>query len=370
LLEHGRGGSPELLRKVADLLEISDDPPSGGTETFDEWTGPPSTSPPGVTVTGWRRPEQSGDTSWTTALGREAFVVGAIDVAGHGRAPFPKATYMRGVVDGALHDLDSAPRIDVLGERFTAALRRASVDVAWFLAVLRITRSPGGGRGVLYEAVSDGYPPPLLLLGPPFKSVPSAAADPADGVAVQSVVLTEPFRLVAASDGLLRRLGAGDEASGRRSLLAWQSGTLRDRPPREHLGTSATPSDDESLLIVSYVGWDHEYKINVGDKDAKRRVKRDIGERVRVVLGESGKERAQRVVAEAMSNAHEHAYAGDGPLAVRLQLSTDAARIEVADEGRGGEIVPGPGMRLMHKNAKHVDVRRNFPSGVALTFVT
>src|ERR1019366_6927681 len=99
------------------------------------------------------------------------------------------------------------------------------------------------------------------------------------------------------------------------------------------------PSDDESLLIVSYVGWDHEYKINVGDKDAKRRVKRDIGERVRVVLGESGKERAQRVVAEAMSNAHEHAYAGDGPLAVRLQLSTDAARIEVADEGRGGEIV-------------------------------
>ena len=70
-----------------------------------------------------------------------------------------------------------------------------------------------------------------------------------------------------------------------------------------------------------------------------------------------------------MSNVQEHAYAGDGPLAVRLQLSPEAARMEVEDQGRGGEVVPGDGMRLMHHVAKHVDVRRNFPNGTVVTFV-
>jgi hypothetical protein len=369
MLERGRGGTPELLRQVSALLNIpeedeSDAPP----EPLGNWTGPPQPRADHLSVAIWQRPSASGDAVWVRMLSRDAFLIGAVDVAGHGPAVFPQAMYLRGLIDGTIRDLESAPRLDVVGEQLDAAVARADIEAAWFLAIVRRTRGPSG-HGALYEAVARGYPAPLLLTGPPFKSVPSVVPDDAGrGVAVHPALLDEPFRLIVASDGMLQRLGAGDEAAGGRSLLAWQTGVLRDRPPGEHLGLTQPPSDDESLLVVRSIAWDQEYSLRVGHEEDRWRTKRELGLRVRSALGEAMEARALRFVSEAMSNAQEHAYGGDGPLSVRLQLSQSGVRIEIEDEGRGGEIREGAGLSLARKNG-YVDLRRNFPSGLVVTFV-
>jgi hypothetical protein len=319
-------------------------------------------------VRSWHRPPTGGDLVWSRALGRDALVVGAIDVAGHGPALFPRATYARGVVDGALRDLASAPRMDVLGSYVAGALAGAQIEATWFLAVVRLSSDAAAEHPVLYEAVTDGYPAPILVMGPPFESLPSTAAG-AGPTVLHAMVTKAPLRLVLASDGLLRRLGAGDEARGRRSLLSWQTGPQRDRDPRDHLGGASEPSDDESLLVMSVTAWDHELRFDVGDAVERARVKREVASRVAAALGADAEERSLRCIGEALSNVLHHAYGGGGPVVVRVAITPTGARLEIEDRGRGGSIEAGHGMTLIRHAATHVDVRNNHPSGTIVHVV-
>jgi hypothetical protein len=251
--------------------------------------------------------------------------------------------------------------MDVLGGHVASVLRRADVEAAWFLAILRLP-SDGHDQAVLYESVSAGYPAPLLFTGPPFESLPSTAPMAAPAV-LHTLALDAPLRIVLASDGLLRRLGAGDESKGRRSLFSWQTGPQRDRDPKDHLSVVSAPVDDESLLVVTYADWDREYRFDVADSDEKARTKRDIETRVVAARGSHARPRVLRALSEALSNVQQHAYQGPGMVTVRVRCTATMARIEIADHGRGGQIEPGDGTKLIRAAASHVDVRRNHPAG-------
>lgn len=325
----------------------------------------------------WKRPEQSGDFMLCLPLPRETLLVAAVDVAGHGAAVLPSSLYLQGWLRGWARSLTSPPRLQGLVEELSQELTRVKIDAGGYFALL--SRSRGTANAVCYEAVAYGYPPPLLILGPPFQTPTSANLGvplpaPVADLSVQPVRIDRlaPWRLVLASDGLLSRLGKGEEEKGLRALLKWQTGPARDELSEHRLETRVPLTDDESFLLLQWAGWDLDQAFDVTDDAERHRLLRTLGQEVASSVGPQRTDAFLQGVVEALGNARRHG--GGGIVTVRFREEPDCWRVEVEDEGPdnvGEEEVQRleSGFALMHRGAQTVDVRKGSERGTVVSLI-
>jgi transcriptional regulator with XRE-family HTH domain/anti-sigma regulatory factor (Ser/Thr protein kinase) len=329
-----------------------------------------------VRADSWQRPEHSGDFMLCLPLPRETILIAAVDVAGHGTAVLPSALYLQGWLRGWTGGLTTPPRLQSLVEEFSRELSRVKIDAGGYFAL--VTRSRGATHAVSYEAVAYGFRPPLLILGPPFRTPKSADLGPplpASGadLSISPVRMDRlsPWRLVLASDGLLSRLGEGQEERGLRFLLQWQTGPARDELPERHLATGVPLTDDESFLLLQWAGWDLDQAFDIRDDAERHQLLRTLGQEVESTGPERTGAFLQGVV-EALSNAHRHG--GSGIVSVRFREEPDCWRLEVEDEGLDNvgekEIRRAEsGFALMHHGAEAVDVRKGRERGTVVSLI-
>jgi transcriptional regulator with XRE-family HTH domain/anti-sigma regulatory factor (Ser/Thr protein kinase) len=326
----------------------------------------------------WQRPEQSGDFMLCLPLPRETVLIAAVDVAGHGTAVLPSALYLQGWLRGWTGGLSTPPRLQSLVEEFSRELSRVKIDAGGYFAL--VARFRGIPHAVCYEAVAYGFRPPLLILGPPFRTPKSADLGPplpasgADFSVISPVRLDRlpPWRLVLASDGLLSRLGEGQEERGLRFLLQWQTGPARDELPERHLATGVPLTDDESFLLLQWDGWDMDQSFAIADDAERHRLLRTLGQKVEDTLGPQRTEAFLQAVVEALDNARRHG--GEGIVTVRFREEPECWRVEVEDEGPDnvGEKQIGrseSGFALMHRGAQAVDVRKGRERGTVVSLI-
>jgi len=256
MLEAGHASvNPALEARLRTLLSL--EPPRTETPSpvLRGWTTPVPTIP-GLSFSQWRRPDVSGDSFLVVPFGPGTTLIAALDVAGHGPFALAGSVYAQGWLRGIAR-AGVPPRLAFLVAELQAEAFAVGLDCAWFLAL--IAESTGG---TIYEAASSAYPAPLLLVGDPLAPQPSSidAGLPAPGRAREYLhaKIAGPWRLVMASDGLLKRLGSGNEEHGKRALLRWQTDARRDMPPHALLRTTAELADDESCAVLTAVRWDRE----------------------------------------------------------------------------------------------------------------
>jgi anti-sigma regulatory factor (Ser/Thr protein kinase) len=310
-------------------------------------------------------------------LPRETMLVAAVDVAGHGTAVLPSALYLQGWLRGWTGGLTTPPRLQSLVEEFSRELSRVKVDAGAYFAL--VSRSRGAANTVSYEAVAYGFRPPLLILGPPFRTprssdlgppLPATGAD----LSIPPVRMDRlpPWRLVLASDGLLSRLGEGQEERGLRFLLQWQTGQERDELPERHLATGVPLTDDESFLLLQWTGWDMDQSFAIADDAERHRLLRTLSQEVETSVGAQRTEAFLQAMVEALGNARRHG--GEGIVTVRFREEPDCWRVEVEDEGpdnvgekqiRRSE----SGFALMRRGAQTVDVRKGRERGTVVSLI-
>lgn len=331
-----------------------------------------------VRADSWQRPGQSGDFMLCLPLPRETILIAAVDVAGHGTAVLPSALYLQGWLRGWTGGLTTPPRLQSLVEEFSRELSRVKIDAGSYFAL--VSRSRGAAHAVSYEAVAYGFRPPLLILGPPFRTPTSANLGaplpaPFAELSIQPVRIDRlaPWRLVLASDGLLSRLGQGQEEKGLRVLLKWQTGPSRDELPERHLETGLPLTDDESFLLLQWTGWDHDQAFDIRDDAERHRILRTLGQEVETSVGTQRTEAFLQAVVEALGNARRHG--GGGIVIVRFREEPDCWRVEVEDEGRpnnvGAEEIQRPesGFALMRRGAQAIDVRKGRERGTVVSLI-
>lgn len=289
-------------------------------------------------VRSWQRPERGGDGTMVIGIGEFAVMIAAIDVVGHGESTYPLTTYLLGWLRGRVASCGAVPRLEQLAAELYQEMNATGAEAGFCLALVQHGATV---HEVRYEALVDRYPHPLLLIGAPPRTMPSVAATQHAGMRPAFFphvigLLRAPWRLVVASDGLLARLGGGDEAAGSRALRRWQSGVRRDTSPDTYLDEDHPPVDDESLLLVAWESWDEEVTLTAGDKAAEERVLRRL---LAVATGGVGQQRAVALVQsvlEALDNVDTHAYERQGgPVRVRWRAEPERCTVEVADAGRG-----------------------------------
>lgn len=327
----------------------------------------------------WQRPEASGDFFTLVPLPGETLLVAAVDVEGQGRAVFPVSLFIQGWLRGWLASFSAPPRLQTLVQEISRELRDTDLRCAGYFALL--TPQPASPHTMSYEAMCFGFPPPLLLAGPPFQTLdapevgPPLPADPPNWRPPQLLHLAAPWRIVIASDGLLERLGGGDQPRGKRWLRERQTGVERDQLPDRYLSTESPPADDELFAALWWDGWDIEVAFSASD-DAERHSALD---RISHAIGRSTtREKAgalDQALTEAVSNARKHAYNG-APGLVRLRLREEEGqfRVEVQDQGRGGVTArqvarSSSGFAVMKAFCSTVEVRDGSPRGTVVTLV-
>jgi len=320
----------------------------------------------------WQRPEVSGDLAVVTALPRDDVLVAVVDIAGHGDAAAPAAHHVRGWLHGWVAARTAAVRLDELVHDLASELRAARLHAAWLLAVVGRGDRPHSAD---LHLASHSFPAPLLLAGPgeetrPTKGDAEAGPAPSEVSWARHEETEAPWRLVVTTDGLLARLGAGDERKGKGSVRRWMSGVTREEPPEDRLGPGP-PRDDETLLILEWSAWDEERESEASSSDDRRRVLR-ILRRSTLDRGEeeTTADRVLAATAEALANVARYAYADRGPARLRWRHTTASTQVEIADEGVGGPIEEGGGFQVMRRQAETVRHWERHPSGkkVLLTF--
>jgi anti-sigma regulatory factor (Ser/Thr protein kinase)/transcriptional regulator with XRE-family HTH domain len=349
-VERGENAPPSLLRRLAEALEqargtaTEQAPRSGGRLSRSDWVLPDFplsradlTLP--VETARWGRPEHSGDFFFISPLPPDSLLLVAVDMAGHGPGLLPASLFVRGWLRGWTQSLGSPPRLQSLAQELGRELRSTGLEASCYFALLTAQR--GRAHTVSYEGLSCGYPPPLLISGPPFRTLESAVPGPplpSEILSDQPVRidrLDAPWHLLVASDGLLARVGGGSEPRGIRSLREWQTGSDRNVPPEQFFETPIPVTDDESFLGVRWSKWDLSFTFPVGDGEERHRALRSIAQRVENRCGERLGYGFQQAALEAISNAWEHGYrgAGDGIVRVRFREESERLRVEVEDEG-------------------------------------
>ncbi len=378
-VEGGRRASRLVLAKIARAL---------GIRYPDEVAGEAVAPPPppkyrfpgsafegaqqGLTVREWQHSPISGDGFVLVSPSRQSALLGAFDVEGHGTVALPALHHLRGWLRGFARSLSIGPQIGLLAGELGEEMQRVGVSASFLLASV-ISAHDEGGRSTTFEAVTNGFPQPLLITyGPPNSTLEGAGDAQMPGaqpIRHERVVL--PWRLVVATDGLLRRLGAGDEEAGRRQLLGWQMGPDRNQPLVQRLGNSLPSLDDESLWMVHYQPpWNHEAHFPIRDARSRHAALKSIREEARRRLGD-GCDSLIQAIAEAMSNVHKYAYeGGDGTVTVRLRDEGNAIRVEVQDyglEGRAREISAirtHSGVGIMQRKVTAVEFVNAEPRGL------
>lgn len=192
----------------------------------------------------------------------------------------------------------------------------------------------------------------------------SAEEGPGQAERTETMTIPAPWRLILSSDGLLRRIGAGSELEGRRTLVRWNEGSTRDQQLEDRLATQEPTRDDESCFVIEWTGWSQTRQFDVADEPERHRVCRELSSLVGTTLGEPARAAAEAVIIEALQNVRRHAYSGGGGVVtVRLRQSGRSAQVEIEDEGRGGEILEGEGVKIMRHRAAALDFRRRYPHG-------
>jgi len=369
MVERGQGGSPEVIGRMLSLLGLSHRrrrDPSTSPEPQIKWSLPPPPIPRALAVQTWQRPEPSGDFFLVLPLQDKQVLVAAVDVAGHRSKAAPVAIYLQGWLRGWIRGLAVPPQLGTLAEVFGSELNTTGFNAAWFFAMLTLNRSTGS---MSYQALSHAFPEPLLVAdGRTLESTRETGPREAQVSPLLHQRVAAPWRIVAASDGLLERLGAGNQRRGKQTLLRWQTGSARDERPSSYLRTEIAPDDDEALLIMAWDGWDETLELQVADDAQRHRVIRLVRDRVKEQLGSRQASAVDEVLSEALENVRRHAYGGDGPVTVRFRQEDQRVRVEVADQGRGTSVTEGGGFEVMRHWADSVDVRRAYPSGTVISF--
>lgn len=344
-LENGKTQPSPLLRRRLEAVLLSPGPPAASAlpgprvrfrlpdlEIPEKALGLP------LAVTRWRRPETSGDFLLLVPLPGDALFVAAVDVTGHGISVVPASLYIQGWLRGWLASLKSPPRLRSLIQELSSELKRAAVDCAGYFALF--ASQPSWRHAVSLEAFCLGFPPPILLAGPPFRTLdpPSLGPPlPVDERALplpQTLTLPAPWRLVLASDGLLSRLGGGEERLGLRRLREWQHGPNREEPPDRHLQTAQPSADDELFALLSWDGWDLEAAFSTLDDSERHRTLEIVHQSVANRLGAERADAMEQALIEALANARRHAYpGGEGVVLVRFREEQTGVRAEVEDQG-------------------------------------
>ena len=245
-----------------------------------------------------------------------------------------------------------------IAEELDAELRATEIDLAYFLVIIR--REEVRSHRVALEYVRRGMVAPLLLQGHPTAS---RALDEARDLVHVGV----PWRLVAPSDGLLQRLGAGNEIEGMRHIARWQASEQRDQPAASRFGSGGDGSMDESLWIAEWHGWDLTAEINA----YVHRERRLMYYWVRELAGED----AATAIAELVGNSLHHGYGDrEGTVWVRMRREEPAICFEVEDRGIGGltqSTIDSSrnGLAVVRGIASHVSTRNVYPTGTIVTAV-
>ena len=217
-----------------------------------------------------------------------------------------------------------------------------------------------------YSAKSHGFPSPLLILDDADLTYESTGTKRAQ----RYDMIRPPWKLVIASDGLLERIGGGDESKGKRALRRWQSSRTREQPPEERLDPGGPLFDDETLLIVEWFSWDMDLEFDI-DRDADRyRVQDAIARWISTWFDGADGQRIENALCELLDNAHEHAYStGPGKIYLRGRDEGTRIRIEVEDRGtwRGQDLVEGAGFKVVRSVAEAVNFSRVYPHGLKMS---
>lgn len=316
----------------------------------------------------WQRPALTGDVAVCAALPRDDVLLAVLDTVGRGAAAGLAAHHLRGWLLGWIAGRTAAVRLDELANDLGDELRSSRLDATWFLAVLGRGETP---HSVAIHMASHAFPAPLLLTGPHQETRETRPVeDPGQGSAEVSYVrheqLEAPLRLIVATDGLLARLGAGDERAGKRSLLRWMRGVRRETAPERYLQGRET-GDDETLVRLSWASWDEEWEFDAESAmerhEALRHLRRSVRDRWNdPALGD----RAAVAMCEAVGNAARHAYASGGPIRVGWRHTRSWTQVEVSDEGVGGAVLEQGGFSVMRRHASAVDHWERSPAGKAV----
>lgn len=285
----------------------------------------------------------------------------AFDVAGHGVEQVPKLTYLQGWLRGRTRDLSIAPRLESLSDDLQRELKSVGLQVAWYMGLL----SPDAEtpHRFAYQGAARRFPAPLLLVGAPPSTLPAAGSS---GEVARHEFFA-PWRLCVASDGLLRRLGKGDERRGKEVLLEWQVGESREAPPADWLDTKAPLVDDELFAAVSWDRWDGSLSFSIHDDATRHRAKRLLEQELS--MDPSARLSFIVAVSEVLANVRCHAYGGgDGPVEVSWRNEGERVRVQVDDFGRGRPpFRESGGYAAMRAHADEVDVVRLFPAGTRVS---
>ncbi len=338
--------------------------------------------PPPLKVTTWKRPEHSGDFVLVLSPSPGTVLLAAGDVAGHGASVVPSSMYLQGWLRGWKRGLPMAPRLPDLAQALSNELLSVGVDASCFLALL--SRRQDSPNAVSYEGMSLGFPPPLLIAGPPFRTLDSCEMGPplpVDRMSTRAVRIDRlhgPWRLVLATDGLLRRIGRDDERAGLKRLRKWNEGPMRDTAVERLLapGDDDPVKDDELYCAATWQHWDRESAFSVIDREQRHQLLHIIEDKAVTAVGKERGKGLSHAVLEAMVNAWQHAYGGgQGIIRVRFSDDEQAFRVEIEDQGGNplwfdkGSAKESLGFRIMRTHTSKVDVRQGERGGTIISLV-
>jgi anti-sigma regulatory factor (Ser/Thr protein kinase) len=288
------------------------------------------------------QPQHGGDFFSFVPVAPAEILVAAVDVGGNGPSATPTARYLQGWLRGRAL-ASGPPRLDVLADDLNAELGFSGIEATWYLALLGSPR-----RSTLrYQALANSYPTPLMLVDEAGTTHPSLAESGSSQLTVAS--FQPPITLLLASDGMLRRLGGGDEQSGKQTLRRWQTGEQRRQSIASRFGAHQRSSVDEALAVIRWSPWDDRYVFDVADDDARHEIQRDIRTRAKEVLG-GHVDDLGRALAEALHNSLTHAYRGQsGRVEVLYRSSAGRVDLEIRDDGDGA-FGGGKGMAMIRES--------------------
>lgn len=390
-LERGLSRQSLAIRRIQQVLESRDDEPRAPSSSPVRYEWP---EPGGITtlrVAGkrvrletWLRGAEGGpfggDLCVAGSLPDGSALVVVADLAGHGQAMIPARFWFEGWWSAYLKNQVSAPRLDHVIRQASLALMEKNLAAS----VLLILLDPIGWDEdeARIEVLSCGFPVPMLFQGQGEDKVhPLGALCPGLPLLDESVslipaegkLLTPPWRLVAASDGLLQRLGQ-DDPGGRRVIRQWLSGPERELAPRTFFERGA-PIDDELFMHLGYDDWDDQAKCQARDAAAVDRFLRALSTNGVARVDALALERFVDAVREAILNVRQHAYmGGDGPLNLRMRFEAERLRVEVEDaspHGIAAGAVEGSdsGFLVMKRFADSVSVRAARDKGNIVTLI-
>ncbi len=321
----------------------------------------------------WQSPEAAGDFASLYSLPNQGLLFVCLDMAGRGTSVLPSRTFVEGWLSGYLSNALGAPRVEEIAQRLSVSLKTAGFQLSGYFAVI----TPSDGKGVNYEAACFSMPQPLLLLGPPYESrvaaeiSPALPVEPAEIKVTRITSLPAPWKIIAGSDGLLERLGGGDEQEGRRQIRKWFTGHQAMTPLKDLLVTGSASTDDEVCALLEFTPWDMSVKTTTNNYAERTRILATLRHRLAGRVKPRRLEDFMQAVLEAMDNAAIHAYPsqGSGPLIINFREEATGWRVEVADNGIGIAPRPSPhgGLKVFEQYVTTHFISRNRGGGTTVT---